>query len=238
MSARSGAGYNAQLVAANHGRGSKKVEGFDGSKSREGSRPMPIRVLLVDDHAVVRDGVSYLLNAQSDIVVVGGAQTAWQAVQLVHGAARCRGRGHHPARPERHRGDPADLRGEPGDAAAGLSMHSSPDTSTRRSRRVPTVWCQESAGSEVVAAVRAVYAGKTFSAGGSLAARSSSICASGTPRAPGEPEHARAPGAPGLHRRRQDQRRGGGPAGALAQERRHLPQPASCASSASGTCRA
>ena len=30
----------------------------------------------------MRDGVSYLLNAQPDMKVVGGAQTAWQAVQL------------------------------------------------------------------------------------------------------------------------------------------------------------
>ena len=32
---------------------------------------MTIRVLLVDDHAVVRDGVGYLLAAQPDIDVVG-----------------------------------------------------------------------------------------------------------------------------------------------------------------------
>ena len=50
---------------------------------------MPIRVLLVDDHAVVRDGVSYLLNAQPDMKVVGGAQTAWQAVQLYFCSRAC-----------------------------------------------------------------------------------------------------------------------------------------------------
>lgn len=42
----------------------------------------PIRVLLVDDHAVVRDGITYLLNAQPDIEVAGGADTAAQAVKI------------------------------------------------------------------------------------------------------------------------------------------------------------
>src|SRR3954464_3242168 len=43
---------------------------------------MTIRILLVDDHAVVRDGVGYLLGAQPDIKVVGGVETASQAVAL------------------------------------------------------------------------------------------------------------------------------------------------------------
>ncbi len=43
---------------------------------------MTIRVLLADDHAIVREGVSYLLAAQSDMQVVGGAETASQAVNL------------------------------------------------------------------------------------------------------------------------------------------------------------
>ena len=43
---------------------------------------MSIRVLLVDDHAVVRDGVGYLLGAQPDIKVIGGVDSAAQAVIL------------------------------------------------------------------------------------------------------------------------------------------------------------
>lgn len=44
---------------------------------------MAIKVLLADDHAVVRDGLRLLLEAQSDINVVGEASNGHQAVQLV-----------------------------------------------------------------------------------------------------------------------------------------------------------
>ncbi|MDE3067993.1 MAG: response regulator transcription factor [Verrucomicrobiota bacterium] len=40
-----------------------------------------IRVLLADDHTVVRQGLRVLLEAESDIVVVGEAETGRQAVQ-------------------------------------------------------------------------------------------------------------------------------------------------------------
>lgn len=41
--------------------------------------PEPIRVFLVDDHEIVRRGISELLNAEADIEVVGEASTAAQA---------------------------------------------------------------------------------------------------------------------------------------------------------------
>ncbi|MCX5645914.1 MAG: response regulator transcription factor [Phycisphaerae bacterium] len=41
-----------------------------------------ITVLLAEDHTIVREGLRALLNAQSDIAVVGEAQTGRQAVQL------------------------------------------------------------------------------------------------------------------------------------------------------------
>ncbi len=41
-----------------------------------------IKVLLADDHAVVRDGLSLLLSTQSDINVVGEAENGRQAVAL------------------------------------------------------------------------------------------------------------------------------------------------------------
>jgi DNA-binding NarL/FixJ family response regulator len=41
-----------------------------------------IRVLLADDHAVLRAGLRALLNAQPDIEVVGEAGDGAQAVQL------------------------------------------------------------------------------------------------------------------------------------------------------------
>ncbi len=41
-----------------------------------------ITVILADDHPVVRDGLCFLLNAQSDIKVVGTADNGHEAVQL------------------------------------------------------------------------------------------------------------------------------------------------------------
>ncbi len=44
---------------------------------------MPTKVLLVDDHAIIRQGLSSLLEKQSDIVVVGGVEDGRQAVDTV-----------------------------------------------------------------------------------------------------------------------------------------------------------
>jgi len=42
---------------------------------------MPIRLLLADDHPVVRDGLVAMLSTQSDLVVVGEAATGAEAVE-------------------------------------------------------------------------------------------------------------------------------------------------------------
>ena len=42
-----------------------------------------ITVFLADDHAIVRDGLHYLLDAQSEITVIGDAGDGREAVQLV-----------------------------------------------------------------------------------------------------------------------------------------------------------
>ena len=42
---------------------------------------MPTRLLLVDDHAVVRSGLRMLLSAESDMEIVGEASTAAQAIE-------------------------------------------------------------------------------------------------------------------------------------------------------------
>lgn len=42
---------------------------------------MPTRLLLVDDHAVVRSGLRMLLSAESDVEIVGEASTAAQAIE-------------------------------------------------------------------------------------------------------------------------------------------------------------
>ena len=43
-----------------------------------------IKVLLVDDHTVVRDGVRTMLSSEPDFVVVGEASSGEEAVQRVH----------------------------------------------------------------------------------------------------------------------------------------------------------
>ncbi|MBK5108564.1 MAG: response regulator transcription factor, partial [Anaerolineales bacterium] len=44
---------------------------------------MIITVFLTDDHAVVRDGLRYLLTAQPDIEVIGDSANGRQTLQLV-----------------------------------------------------------------------------------------------------------------------------------------------------------
>lgn len=43
---------------------------------------MSIRILIADDHGVLRAGLRSLLNAEPDFTVVGEAGESWQAVQL------------------------------------------------------------------------------------------------------------------------------------------------------------
>ncbi len=43
---------------------------------------MPIRILIADDHPVVRDGLAAILSTQADFAVIGQASTGTEAVQL------------------------------------------------------------------------------------------------------------------------------------------------------------
>ena len=45
---------------------------------------MTIRIILVDDHEIVRAGLRMLLQAQTDIEIVGEAENGQQAMQLCH----------------------------------------------------------------------------------------------------------------------------------------------------------
>src|SRR4029453_3621155 len=45
---------------------------------------MAIRILLVDDHPIVRTGLRSVLEAESDIEVVGEADTGGRAISLAH----------------------------------------------------------------------------------------------------------------------------------------------------------
>lgn len=124
----------------------------------------PIRVLLVDDHAVVREGVAHLLSAQADIEVVGGAETAWQAVHLV---ARMRphvvvmdislpGLSGVEATRQVHETSPESR-------VLVLTMHSSPELVYQAFQAGALGYVlKESAGSEVVAAVRSVHEGHSY----------------------------------------------------------------------------
>lgn len=47
----------------------------------------PVRVMLVDDHAVVRQGLRTFLDLQDDITVVGEARDGVEALKLVHEVA-------------------------------------------------------------------------------------------------------------------------------------------------------
>ncbi len=55
---------------------------MDSTRDAKGTGAIRIRVLIVDDHAIVRAGVRALLDATEDIEVVGEAQDAIQALTL------------------------------------------------------------------------------------------------------------------------------------------------------------
>jgi len=125
---------------------------------------MPIDVLLLDDHAVVRDGLQALLAAQVDIRVVGSFGDSGRAVQFaseappdvavldiampgldgIEAARRI-----HDLCPDTH--------------ILMLSMHASPEHVYQALRAGASGYVlKESAGEEVVAAVRAVHAGERY----------------------------------------------------------------------------
>jgi DNA-binding NarL/FixJ family response regulator len=125
---------------------------------------MPISILLLDDHAVVRDGLQALLAAQPDLRVAGSFGVAADAVRVasesppdvavldialggldgIEAAKRI-----HDLCPETH--------------ILMLSMHASPEFVYQALRAGASGYVlKESAGDEVVAAVRAVHSGKRY----------------------------------------------------------------------------
>ena len=74
---------------------------------------MPIRILLADDHTVVRDGLRALLERESDMTVVAEAADGRESVRLAEdGSARRGGDGPGDAEHERHGGHAPHSGGE------------------------------------------------------------------------------------------------------------------------------
>jgi DNA-binding NarL/FixJ family response regulator len=125
---------------------------------------MTIRVLLVDDHAIVRDGLRFLLEANADFEVVGGAANGRDAVQV--------SRALQPdvvimdlAMPELNGTEATQQIHEacPATHVLVLSMHSTAEHIYRAFQAGAQGYLlKESAGPELVAAVRTVHAGRRY----------------------------------------------------------------------------
>jgi DNA-binding NarL/FixJ family response regulator len=123
-----------------------------------------IRVVLADDHSVVRDGLRFLLEAEGDIEVVGAAATGREAVRVAR-----------EVKPDvvvmdlampLLNGTEATLQirdALPATRVLILSMHSTTEHIYRAFQAGAQGYVlKESAGPEVVAAVRAVHAGRRY----------------------------------------------------------------------------
>ena len=81
--------------------------------------PTVTRLFLLDDHEIVRRGLSELLNSVEDFEVVGEAGTVAEALRRMPAAsARRRDPGRPAARRQRHRGLPGHPRGAARTSAA------------------------------------------------------------------------------------------------------------------------
>ena len=72
-------------------------------------RTPPLRIMLVDDHEIVRDGIKAMLDTQDDVVVTAQAGTVQEAIdEAAAHPSRRRRDGRAARRRQRHRGDPRD----------------------------------------------------------------------------------------------------------------------------------
>lgn len=125
---------------------------------------MPITVLIADDHAVVRDGLSLLLSTQPDIRVVGqvadGREAVKEALRLQPDVVVM-----DLAMPHLNGADAASLIAEKCEntRVVMLSMYSTVEHVYRALQAGAMGYLRkESAGSEVVDAVRSVHAGRRY----------------------------------------------------------------------------
>lgn len=125
---------------------------------------MTIQILLADDHAIMREGLRYLLNTQSDLRVISEAANGRQAVEQASL--------HKPdvvimdiAMPELNGIEAAaQIRAAaPGTQVVILSMHATREHVYRAfSAGVMAYLLKDSAGQELVEAVRAVHLGQRY----------------------------------------------------------------------------
>lgn len=125
---------------------------------------MPVRILLADDHAIVREGLRMILGGHQDLRVVGEAATGLEAVRearslrvdvVIMDIAMPSLNGIEATRMIRERASPP--------AAVILSMHHTREHVFRALQAGAQAFLlKESAGTEVVRAIRAVLAGKRY----------------------------------------------------------------------------
>lgn len=125
---------------------------------------MAIRVFLADDHAVVREGLRLLIEANGDIVVVGEAADGRETVRLVKhlqpdvvvmDITMPELNGIDAARRIREASDSTEI--------VVLSMHASTEYISQALRAGAKGYLlKESAGKEVAKAIRAAHAGKRY----------------------------------------------------------------------------
>lgn len=125
---------------------------------------MKIRVLLADDHAMMRDGLQALLQTAADIEVVGSVSNGREAFSrtialkpdvVIMDVTMPEMNGIEAAYQIRER--------HPEIRIVMLSMHSSSEHVYRALEAGASGYLlKESAGEDIVSAVRAVYAGRTF----------------------------------------------------------------------------
>jgi DNA-binding NarL/FixJ family response regulator len=125
---------------------------------------MSIKVFLADGHAIVRDGLRCILQAQGDIIVVGEAADGWEVVRqvselnpdvVVIEIAMPRLNGIDATKEIRER--------NPSIQVVILSIYSTPDHIFRAFQAGAKGYIlKESAGQEVVNAIRAVHAGGRY----------------------------------------------------------------------------
>jgi DNA-binding NarL/FixJ family response regulator len=125
---------------------------------------MPIKVFIADDHAVVREGLRFILETEGDIIVIGEAADGRQAVRQVRKLG--------PdvvvmdiAMPKLNgiEATAQILNGKVNTRVIIFSMHSTKEHIFRALEAGAQGYLlKESAGKEMVKAVRTVYAGRRF----------------------------------------------------------------------------